>query len=96
MRQQESRQVYDPKQTSETKSYEYKGLSYTFKLNQGYYFSCDEAMDDVVNYFNKTKGFKLKSIKPTLTLTPTSDKVSVKEEKAVAKPAETKPQGGNK
>ena len=52
------RQIVDENQTAAFAKHMYGKSIYNLKKGQGYYFSNDEAMDKVVEYF-VSKGFKL-------------------------------------
>ena len=55
------RQIIDTKQTNHIKRHEYKGRVYQFHKDNGYIFSDNELMNEVVEYFLNLDGFKLKT-----------------------------------
>ena len=67
------RQLYNPKQIKETQMYYFPGNNRVgghyigpFKKKDGYFFSDDKEMDDIVNFFIK-QGFKTKQTKKTIS-----------------------------
>ena len=56
LRKQPYRQVINPKQTQKKSIYKYNNISMLFDKKEGYFFSFDKSMDEVVEYF-RSKGF---------------------------------------